>query len=202
MNKLFASLLAVVLLAACDAARGPATADEHADAPTEEVETGPNGGRLLRDGDFALELAIFETGVPPEFHAWATAGGTLVEPRDVDLTVELARLGGGRGRKRELGRDIAAPHRADLPFCSAWGKTLAGLIPRRAATKNARLQVEHPTAEWTTGAWIARRAVEEGVGFALVAPCLLLTFLFGPAGYLAFSALRAARTATRRRLTA
>ena len=52
------------------------------------------------------------------------------------------------------------------------------------------------------GAWIARRAVEEGTGFVLVAPCLVLTFLFGPAGYLAFSALRAARTATRQSLAA
>ena len=52
------------------------------------------------------------------------------------------------------------------------------------------------------GAWIARRAAEEELGFVLVAPCLVLTFLFGPAGYLAFSALRAARTATRRSLAA
>jgi cobalt-zinc-cadmium efflux system membrane fusion protein len=59
-----------------------------------EFERGPNGGRLLGDGDFTLELAIFEAGVPPEFHAWATSGGTAVAPRDVDLTVELRRLGG------------------------------------------------------------------------------------------------------------
>jgi cobalt-zinc-cadmium efflux system membrane fusion protein len=65
-------------------------ADEHA----EEAETGPNGGRLLEDGEFALELAIFESGVPPEFHAWATESGVGLDPRDVSLTVELARLGG------------------------------------------------------------------------------------------------------------
>lgn len=57
-------------------------------------ERGPHGGRLLVDGDFALELAIFETGVPPEFHAWATSAGRPVNPADVSLTVELARLGG------------------------------------------------------------------------------------------------------------
>ena len=50
------------------------------------------------------------------------------------------------------------------------------------------------------GAWIARRAAEEGLGFVFVAPCLVLTFLFGPAGYLAFNALRTARLATRRSL--
>jgi cobalt-zinc-cadmium efflux system membrane fusion protein len=53
---------------------------------------------LLTDGDFALELAIFEAGVPPEFHAWATLRGQPVAPGDVELTVELARLGGAVDR--------------------------------------------------------------------------------------------------------
>lgn len=43
------------------------------------------------------------------------------------------------------------------------------------------------------GAWIARTARAEGVHFLLVVPCLALTFLFGPIGYLLFSALRATR---------
>lgn len=43
------------------------------------------------------------------------------------------------------------------------------------------------------GAWIARTARQDGIAFALVLPCLGLTFLFGPVGFLAFSALRAIR---------
>ncbi len=43
------------------------------------------------------------------------------------------------------------------------------------------------------GAWIARKARREDVPFLLVVPCLALTFLFGPAGFLTFSAIRAAR---------
>lgn len=43
------------------------------------------------------------------------------------------------------------------------------------------------------GAWLARTARAEGIGFILVVPCLVLTFLFGPAGFLLFSAVRAAR---------
>ena len=43
------------------------------------------------------------------------------------------------------------------------------------------------------GAWEVRTARREGIGFLLVAPCLVLTFLFGPAGFLLFSALRLAR---------
>ena len=42
------------------------------------------------------------------------------------------------------------------------------------------------------GAWIVRTARVEGIAHLFVLPCLVLTFLFGPAGFLAFSALRVA----------
>lgn len=47
------------------------------------------------------------------------------------------------------------------------------------------------------GTWIARRAGELGLPHALAVPCLLLTFLFGPAGLLAFAALRLIHPAAR-----
>ena len=40
------------------------------------------------------------------------------------------------------------------------------------------------------GAWMCRTARHYGLRFWLVAPCLPLTFLFGPAGFLAFSIVR------------
>lgn len=43
------------------------------------------------------------------------------------------------------------------------------------------------------GAWIVRKGRSESVPFLLVVPCLVLTFLFGPAGFLTFAAIRAAR---------
>lgn len=43
------------------------------------------------------------------------------------------------------------------------------------------------------GGWIARTARAEGVSFILVVPCLALTFMFGPVGFLLFSAIRAVR---------
>ena len=43
------------------------------------------------------------------------------------------------------------------------------------------------------GAWACRTARAEGVNFWFVAPCLPLIFLFGPAGLLAFQAVRAFR---------
>src|SRR5687767_3782325 len=100
MNKLHLLFLGTLLAAACDVSRGPSAADADAEGHAEESEPerGPNGGRLLVDGDFALELAIYEAGVPPEFHAWATSGGAPIAPRDVALTVELGRLGGETDR--------------------------------------------------------------------------------------------------------
>ncbi|MEK6805758.1 MAG: HlyD family efflux transporter periplasmic adaptor subunit [Pseudomonadota bacterium] len=62
--------------------------------PDGEAEKGPHGGRLLKDGGFTLELAIFETGVPPEFRAWATQDGNPLAPDSVKLGVALERLGG------------------------------------------------------------------------------------------------------------
>lgn len=47
------------------------------------------------------------------------------------------------------------------------------------------------------GAWIARTARAEGIAHLMVLPCLVLTFLFGPAGFLLFTALRATYAAKR-----
>jgi cobalt-zinc-cadmium efflux system membrane fusion protein len=66
----------------------------HEAAAEEDYERGPHNGRMLRDGDFALEITIFETGVPPEFRVYPYRGGTPIEPGDVNLTIELGRLGG------------------------------------------------------------------------------------------------------------
>jgi hypothetical protein len=43
------------------------------------------------------------------------------------------------------------------------------------------------------GAWEVRTARREAIPHLLVLPCLVLTFLFGPAGFLLFLGIRAAR---------
>jgi cobalt-zinc-cadmium efflux system membrane fusion protein len=68
-------------------------ADRHGGAAEAEPAKGPHRGRMLTDGDFALELAIFETGVPPEFRVWVTDNGAPVRAGDVSLQVTLTRLG-------------------------------------------------------------------------------------------------------------
>jgi cobalt-zinc-cadmium efflux system membrane fusion protein len=67
---------------------------EH-EAAAADYERGPHRGRILRDGDFAIEMTIFEDGVPPEFHIYAYRNDSPIDPREVQLSVALTRLGGG-----------------------------------------------------------------------------------------------------------
>jgi len=84
----------VLALSACGQSQPPAhEATGHPAAAEAEPAKGPHGGRLLTDGDFAIELAIFESGVPPEYRAWPTLKGQPLALKDVALTVELLRLG-------------------------------------------------------------------------------------------------------------
>jgi cobalt-zinc-cadmium efflux system membrane fusion protein len=83
-----------LLLAACGNSREESH-DEHSHgAGAAESERGPHGGRLLRDGHFALELTIFEENVAPEFRLYAYDDGQPIEPSKVQATVELLRLDG------------------------------------------------------------------------------------------------------------
>jgi len=68
--------------------------DVHGEGHAEEFERGPHGGRLLESGDFALELTIFEDGMPPQYRVYAYHYGEAVPPGEVKLQIELARLGG------------------------------------------------------------------------------------------------------------
>jgi cobalt-zinc-cadmium efflux system membrane fusion protein len=49
---------------------------------------------MLRNGDFAVEITIFEEGVDPEFHVYAYRNGKPIAPGEVQLAIELSRLGG------------------------------------------------------------------------------------------------------------
>lgn len=88
-------LLSAMALAGCS--RGGDAPSEHAPvhgaAAAAEFERGPHRGRLLRDGDFALELQIFEDGVPPEYHVYLFRDDQPLVPTSATVTVELTRLG-------------------------------------------------------------------------------------------------------------
>ncbi|WP_126455689.1 efflux RND transporter periplasmic adaptor subunit [Sulfuriflexus mobilis] len=94
--QLFWTVSFAILLSACgvsDNEPKSSMAGEHGAETEIEVEKGPHGGRMLHSGDFSLELSIFETGVPPEFRAWAKNEGRLLTPDEVDLKIKLIRLG-------------------------------------------------------------------------------------------------------------
>lgn len=57
-----------------------------------EPQKGEHGGTLLRDSKFALEITIFERGVPPQYRIWPSFNGQTVSPDEVDLTIRLNRL--------------------------------------------------------------------------------------------------------------
>ena len=60
-----------------------------------EYPRGPRGARLLSDDGLQVEMTIYETGVPPQFRVYPYDNALKpVPPRDVDLVVELHRLGG------------------------------------------------------------------------------------------------------------
>ncbi len=87
------ALLLIAPLAACDGGAEKPVAEGEAGAAA-EYEKGPNNGRLLKDGDFAVEMTIFEDGVPPQFRVFPTRGGKPVDPNTVNLSVTLKRIDG------------------------------------------------------------------------------------------------------------
>jgi membrane fusion protein, heavy metal efflux system len=103
MNSLrFASALAALLfsafLVACGDDAPPGAKEGGHAAPAEEFERGPHRGRMLREGDFALELQIFEDGVPPEYHVYLFRDGKPLAPAAAQVHVELRRLDGETDR--------------------------------------------------------------------------------------------------------
>jgi len=90
ITRLAVALFIIAPLAACGSSSEPAKEHGEADEPAK----GPHNGRLLKDGDFAVEMTIFEDGVPPQFRVYPTKDGKPVDPKSVQLTVTLKRLGG------------------------------------------------------------------------------------------------------------
>jgi cobalt-zinc-cadmium efflux system membrane fusion protein len=85
-------VLAIAPLAACgQGGAGAENGEEHAEA---EFERGPHNGRLLRDGNFSVEITIFEDGVEPQFRVYAFQADRPVAPAQVQLSMALTRLGG------------------------------------------------------------------------------------------------------------
>ncbi|PCJ88069.1 MAG: secretion protein HlyD [Thiotrichaceae bacterium] len=99
LRQLLVMFFLTTLLLACGDTEHQHDSEGGHDAHDEEMAKGPHGGRLHNSGDFTLELAIFETGVPPEFRAWGRFKGQLLAPTEVELSITLTRLSSIEGGK-------------------------------------------------------------------------------------------------------
>lgn len=118
-----------------------------AEMVSEEYERGPHGGRLLRDDRLALEVTIFEEGVPPEFHIYPYLDGKPLDPKEVDLTVELQRLGG----------------RVDKISFMPQGEYLLGdqtIVEPHSFDVHIRAQRDERTSEWSYSSHEGRTEIE------------------------------------------
>ena len=92
-----AAIGVLLALVACGEGGGDAGEDAHGhgdERSDAEPEKGSHGGRMLSEGDIAVELAIFEDGVPPEYRAWLYRDGKPSPPTAGTVEVRLTRLGG------------------------------------------------------------------------------------------------------------
>ena len=94
-------------------------------------------------------------------------------------------------------------------IATQWGKSSGGFssLPEVAALfSNPWLLlagwVHYLAFDLFIGTWEVRDARERGIPHLLVLPCLALTFLFGPAGWLLYFGIRSAAPLSRRRTLA
>ena len=88
-----ASLMALAVgVSACGESGAPDPAQAEAEAG--EYERGPHNGRMLRDGDFALEVTIYEDGPEPLYRLYPYLDDEPIDPRQVQASIALSRLGG------------------------------------------------------------------------------------------------------------
>jgi len=82
-----------VLMFGCGNSPEQSTEGAHG-SETQEPTKGPRGGRLLAEGDFATEVTIYESGVPPEFRVFFFEKNVPIDPAQVKLSIVLRRFGG------------------------------------------------------------------------------------------------------------
>lgn len=90
--RLTLPLCLAAILAACGQGASKAP---HAEAPAAaaDYERGPHRGRLLRDGDFALEITLYEDGPAPLFRVYPYLKNKPLDPKQVQVSIALTRLG-------------------------------------------------------------------------------------------------------------
>jgi cobalt-zinc-cadmium efflux system membrane fusion protein len=66
----------------------------HGDGHDHSGSQGPHGGKILTEGEFELEVVIFDKGASAHFRVYPSHKHKAVSPKEVTVTAELERLGG------------------------------------------------------------------------------------------------------------
>lgn len=93
LGRLVMPLCIAAVLSACGQGAPKAPETEALGAEAAEFERGPHRGRLLRDGDFALEITLYEDGPAPLFRLYPYLKDKPLDPKQVQVTIALTRLG-------------------------------------------------------------------------------------------------------------
>ena len=89
MNRYVFLILLPIALAACGGNESSQRAKPEDTAATAgDYERGPHRGRMLRDGDFALEVTVYETNTPPHFRLYAYRNDKPLAPGEVKATIQ------------------------------------------------------------------------------------------------------------------
>lgn len=92
----FIVLLSVFLMACGESGKTPVGEPNKAEAAAAsgEYERGPHRGRMLRKGNFAVEITIFETNAPPHYRLYLYQNDKPIPPQSAQLQITLKRLDG------------------------------------------------------------------------------------------------------------
>ena len=94
MRSLPAILLLAMALSACSEDTSTNVKAKVETPAAGEYERGPHNGRMLREGNFALEMTVFEDGIPPEYRLFAYRDDKPLPPGDIRASVTIRRLDG------------------------------------------------------------------------------------------------------------
>lgn len=140
LRQLLFPLLLTLGLVACGGGDDHAHGADGDPAAHDEAEPakGAHNGRLLTEGPYTVELAIYEDGVPPEYRAWWYKDGEPLPPSAGELSVVLTRLGGATDTHAFVPKDdyllgsleVYEPHSFDVAVTARIdGQTLTWTYP-------------------------------------------------------------------------
>jgi cobalt-zinc-cadmium efflux system membrane fusion protein len=94
----------------------------------EEPPKRPHGGRLLAKDDFALEITIFEKGVPPQYRLYPYKNGEPIDASEVSVGISLTRFGGKKDEYNLTAKAeyltsekvVEEPHSFDVSVTATW----------------------------------------------------------------------------------